>query len=369
MRKLIACTIMAMLATASGISQTASACTDFRITAKDGSVIIARSMEFAVDLKSNLRTSPRGRNFNTLAADGKPGLSWRAKYGYVFLDGFGVDAAIDGMNEQGLSLEVLYLPNFSQFQLVPSGKDNMALSYLHFGDWVLSNFKTVDEVRQALSTIYVFSQPVPEVNNITLPIHFAIYDASGKGIVVEYVNGKLNIFDNKIGVMTNSPTYDWHLTNLDNYNHLKPINPSPVVVEGVQFASNGQGFGMIGLPGDISPPSRFVKAATLLSVVTPVNDATGALNLAEHIINNFDIPLGLAREQDSGKTISETTNWVVFKDLTHKVFYYRTYEDLSLHAVAFSKLNIGENAVRLKMPIAGREFIQDMTEQFLKSPG
>lgn len=343
------------------------ACTDFRLSAKDGTVIVTRSMEYAVDMQSNLRTSPRGRVFTMTAPDGKPGLNWTAKYGYVFLDGFNIDVAIDGMNEQGLTFEALYLPNLAQYQTIPAGRDNRALPYLNLGDWILSNFKSVDEVKAALPTIFVFTQTLPGLGSFVAPLHYSIYDASGKGIVVEYVNGKLSMYDNQIGILTNSPTYDWHLTNMENYVHLAPINPPNVMDNGILFGANGQGFGMIGLPGDISPPSRFVKAAVLARVVIPADNAVGLLNLSQHIINNFDIPRGLTREPQSGKYINETTQWVVFKDVTHKIFYYRTYNDTSLRSVSFDKINLMENAPRLKMPIASEQVVLDMTPQLFNA--
>ncbi|MDX1901795.1 MAG: choloylglycine hydrolase family protein [Gammaproteobacteria bacterium] len=342
------------------------ACTSFRVTAKDGTIIIARSMEFALDMKSALRTSPRGRTFTTTAPDGKPGLSWKAKYGYLFLDAMNVDISVDGMNEAGLSFEALYLPGYAEYQTVPANHDSQALPYMNIGDWGLSNFKTVDEVRQALPGIFVFAQKNPGFGDMIFPLHFSFYDASGKGIVVEYIGGKLNIYDNQVGVMTNAPGYDWHLTNLKNYVQLKPTNPNPVVVDGVTFVATGQGAGMLGLPGDISPPSRFVKMAVLMSVAAPANDAKSAVNLAEHVINNVDIPMGLAREPSNNNYSGETTEWVDFKDLTNKIFYYRTYGDLSLHAVSMAKIDFSENAARLRMPIASPEYVQDMTDAFLK---
>jgi len=229
------------------------ACTDFRVTAKDGTVLITRSLEYAADLNSNLRSSPRGRLFKTESPDAKAGLSWKAKYGYLFLDGMGVDVAIDGMNEAGLSIEALYLPNFAEYQQVPAGSNSHALPYLNFGDWILSNFANIDEVRKALPTVYVYAAKVPSLGDMIFPLHYAIFDSTGKGIVVEYVAGKLHVYDH-LGIMTNSPTYDWHLNNLSNYLHLAPVNPPSIVANGITFGSNGQGFGMLGLPGDVSPP-------------------------------------------------------------------------------------------------------------------
>ncbi len=344
----------------------ALACTDFRLVAADGSVLITRSMEFAIDMKSNLMTSSRGREFKTTTPNQKEGLSWKSKYGYLFLDGMGLGVPLEGMNEHGLAYEALLFPGEAEYQTIPDNKEKQAVSYVNFGDWILGNFKTVEEVREALQDIYVYEQTLPQLNNAVFPIHFSIYEASGKGIVVEYVKGKLHIYDNHIGVMTNSPTYDWHITNLRNYVNLTPVSPKPIVDNGVTFAATGQGAGMLGLPGDISPPSRFVKMAVMSKTVTTPADAPAALNTAQHMINNVDIPLGFVREaQKEGTATNELTQWVVFKDLTHKILYYRTYDDLTLHAVDMNKLDFSENAPALKMPIASKPFILDMTPQFM----
>jgi choloylglycine hydrolase len=348
------------------MSQMTQACTDFRIKAADGTVLVTRSLEFAETFNSNLRSTPRNRVFTTVAPDNTAALTWKGKYGYVYLDGLGVDIVVDGMNEAGLSFEALYLPGLAEYQTVPLKQNAKALPYSSFGDWILSNFKTIDEIRQALPSIVVFANKVQGLGDMIFPLHYSIYDASGKGIVIEYIAGQLHIHDN-IGVMTNSPSYDWQTTNLINYIHLAPINPPNVAVNGMTFEANGQGFGMIGLPGDISPPSRFVKTATLLQVVVPSTSAADALNMAQHIINNVDIPLGVAREPQSGHYISDITQWVVFKDLTHKNFYYRTYDDLSLRMVSLSKINFADNAPRLKMPISSTMQIQDLSDQFLRS--
>src|ERR1700722_17842733 len=98
------------------VNSSAYACTDFRIVAQDKSVVIARSMEFAEDMHSNVRTSNRDRSFQEVTPNGKPGISWKARYGYVFLDAFNVDVSLDGMNEAGLSIEALYLPGETQYQ-------------------------------------------------------------------------------------------------------------------------------------------------------------------------------------------------------------------------------------------------------------
>lgn len=364
MKKHVMSIIAAMITTSLVSITPVNACTDFKLTAKDGTLLITRSMEFGVDLNSSIRTSPRGRTFTTTSPNNKPGLGWKSKYGYVYLDGFGLDVALDGMNENGLTFEYLYLPGETEYQTLPTGKDAQALPYIYFGDWVLGNFKTIDEVKAALANIYVVPVTVPALGNAVLPAHASIFDASGKGIVIEFYNNQINVYDN-IGVMTNSPKYDWHMTNLRNYVNLSPNNPSPVTVGDFTFTATGQGSGMVGLPGDVSPPSRFVKIAFLVKNTYQAENAVDVLNLAQHIINNVDIPSGLARSTDaSGKVSSDITEWVVFKDVTHKKIYYRTYNDMTLRSVSFDQLDFSENAPKLKMLLVEPPYVININDKF-----
>lgn len=344
----------------------AFSCTDFNLIAEDHSVLVTRTMEFTMDLNSNLRSSNRGRQFKETTPDGKPAMSWTARYGYVFLDGINTDAALDGMNEKGLSVEALYLPGETQYQEL-SDNTSQAVPYIHFGDWVLSSFQTVEEVRAALSAITVFSTPLPGLGDAVFPLHFAIYDQAGNGLVVEFIKGEMKVHDNNLGVMTNSPTYDWHLVNLRNYVNLSPYTPDPVIDGSLIFAATGQGSGMKGLPGDVSPPSRFVKMSVLKKTAAPVKDSQTALVLAQHLINNVDIPLGLVRAKENGKETLEYTQWTVFKDLTNKIFYYRTYNDSSIRALDFAKIDLSEHAKRLKMSIQSPQSVVDVSKDFMQS--
>ena len=94
-------------------------------------------------------------------------------------------------------------------------------------------------------------------------------DASGKSIVIEYVGGKLNVFDDPLGVVTNSPSFDWHMANLRNYVNFSMTNVPPVKLGSVKLEPFGQGSGMLGLPGDFTPPSRFVRAVAFSQSVFP----------------------------------------------------------------------------------------------------
>ena len=330
--------------------QSAMACTDARVVAQDGSVVSARSMEFGAPTDSGLVVRPRGSKLQSPAPSGASGLSWTAKYGYVYLDAFHIDGITDGLNEAGLGFGALYLPGFAGYETIAPPDNAKAMSNLQIGAWALSQFATVDEVKAALGGIHVWGEPLAAFGNAFVPLHYVLHDAKGNSIVLEWVGGKLNIYDNTVGVMTNSPTYDWQMTNLRNYVSLSPDNAKPVTVNGVQYAANGQGSGLLGLPGDPTPPSRLVQTVFALSSAVKPKNQTEALVLGQKLMNRVDLPAGLARDPSSGE--SDITQWVVFRDHTNKVYYYRTYEDMTLQAVDLKKLDFSPGAPARRIAIA-----------------
>ncbi|HMS32821.1 MAG TPA: choloylglycine hydrolase family protein [Ignavibacteria bacterium] len=325
------------------------ACTDARVIAKDGSVVTARSMEFGAIMNSRLVIKPQGSVFISPAPGNTAGFTWISKYGIVYLDGFDIDCAVDGMNEAGLGFGALYLPGFAEYENIEPVRNKYAVSNLQFGAWALSQYSNVEEVKAALPGINVWGEPVAVFGNDFVPLHFVIHDAAGTSIVIEWVNGKLTVYDNTAGVMTNSPPYDWHMTNLRNYISLSPDNSNPVKVGGITYPSNGQGSGLFGMPGDPTPPSRLIQTVFALnSAVTPLN-ATEALILAQKLMNRVDLPEGLARDKSSGE--SDITQWAVFRDQTNKIYYFRTYDDMTLNAVDLKKISLTAGSPDRRMPV------------------
>ncbi|MDF1761123.1 MAG: choloylglycine hydrolase family protein [Coxiellaceae bacterium] len=356
--------------TASMAFSCAQACTFITIKAQDGSVMAARTMEFGPNLQSLVKTSPRGREFSNTTPDGKKSMSWKSKYGYVYMNYFGLDHSVDGMNEQGLTVSSLYLPGYAKYPPQPlSGLDH-AIPYMQAIDWILGSFKTVAEAKAALENVTVFSQPmtIPGHGQVVFPLHDIVTDATGQSIVIEWVNGKQHIYDNPLGILTNAPTFDWQTTNLKNYANLSPYSPKPMTIDGYEYSSTGQGSGMVGLPGDTTPPSRFVKMAFLTKTALPVADASNAMVLAQHIIENVYIPKGLVRgTQDQGVSSVEITQWTVFKDLTNHVLYFNSYGYPQLRSINLDKLNLTEGAPQLSIPIASATpQAVDITEQYKK---
>jgi len=264
---LLLCCLVAMNL---GAFDAALACSSLRIKTEDGAVVYARTMEGAWTLKTALGIVPKGIAYQGTLPDGSSkGLKWIGKYGYVGMFDFGAPLVSDGMNEKGLIIGHLFFPNYVGYESYDPAKAADTIAQFEVGAFVLANFATVDEVRKGFASVRVCAGPVdPTVG--PLPLHYVVHDASGDCIVIEHTGGKLTIYDNPLGVMTNSPGFDWMTTYLCNFGNLSAVNVPPRRLAGLTLNQYGQGSGMVGLPGDFSPPSRFVRMVALTQTAKPV---------------------------------------------------------------------------------------------------
>jgi choloylglycine hydrolase len=137
---------------------------------------------------------------------------------------------------------------------------------------VLAGAGSVREAIDVVSNVTVWNR-VEDMLGSVLPIHLVLYDADGDAAVVEWVGGERHVHENPVGVCTNAPPFDWHVTNLRNYVNLSATNVSPLDLEGVAITGLGQGTGLLGLPGDWTPPSRFVRATAIAHATLPAEGA------------------------------------------------------------------------------------------------
>ena len=314
----------------------ANACTSFRVKTTDGMVFYTRTMEGGEIFNSTVSVIPKGTEYQgTIPNGAQAGLSWTSKYGMVGMNTYGLPVITDGMNEAGLAAGNLMFPGFSGYQLFDPAKSAETIAQYEVITWILSNFSKVDEVKEAIKTIRVCKGPEAVVGNLEL--HYTVHDSQGGSIVIEYVKGELHVYDNPMGVMTNSPSFDWHLTNLSNYVNLTSVNAASSTTAGVTTSGLGQGTGMLGLPGDYTPPSRFVRMLALVLSSLPVTGADDGLVLAMTIINNIDIPIGVVRDKVGAEVIYDQTQWTAISDLGRQRFYFRTYKNKDWRMVDVTK--------------------------------
>jgi choloylglycine hydrolase len=254
----------------------AEACTGIRLVAKDGGVVAARSLEFGFDLHSEVMIVPAGTALTGSLPDGGKGISYKTKYGFAGANAEGMTAIVDGINDQGLYVGLFYFPGYASYADATKENAARAMAPHEYANWLLGNFANVDEVKANFDKV-VLVPVVVEAIGQAAPVHFVVHDRSGKAVVIEPLNKGLKIYDNPLGVVTNSPTFDWHMTNLRNYINLSATNVPPVDMGGITLPQLGQGSGLRGLPGDFTPPSRFVRAVAFSQSAVPSDTAQQAV--------------------------------------------------------------------------------------------
>ena len=191
-------------------------------------------------------------------------------------------------------------------------------------------------------------------------VHFIVTDATGGSVVLEYIGGQLKVHANPLGVMTNSPTFDWHMTNLSNYVMLSDKNIEQVDLAGKEIKGLGQGSGMLGLPGDFTPPSRFVRAVAFSQTALPVEKAGDGVLQAFHILNQFDIPKGAARGLEHGVEVADYTQWTSTADLKNVRYYFRTFDNSRIRMIDLKAVDFGGKKI-LTISTQGPEQIEDVS--------
>ncbi|MFA5899046.1 MAG: choloylglycine hydrolase family protein [Hyphomicrobium sp.] len=354
----------AMFAFAS--AETASACTGIMLRNADGTIVHGRTVEFGIPLEITYAVVPRNYNFTGLTPLGD-GKKWTTKYGVLGAIVFGNLGVMDGINEKGLAMGAFYFSTEAGYTPTTAENQSKSMSTIDFSTWILTQFANVDEVRAAIEGGDAIVAPtlLPGWPQTVQPFHWVVYDKSGKSIAIEPIKGKLVVSDNPLGVFTNSPTFDWHMTNLRNYISLNPRDVPAVTIDDTTFQSFGLGDGMHGLPGDFTPPSRFVRAAIFSATALKAPDAKAGVFSGFHVLNNFDIPYGVSREVDKGVIHADQTIFTTMRDPQNLRVYYKTYDDQTLRMVDMKRFDLdAKDVMRLPDPAAAQSVV-DMTGQFI----
>ena len=331
----------------------------------DGTIVHGRTVEFGIPLAIDFAIVPRGYAFTGMTPLGE-GKKWTAKYGALGAIVFGNLAIMDGLNEKGLAAGTFFFPTMAEYTETTAANQAKSMSSIDFSNWILTQFASVDEVRAAIEGGEAVVAPTllpgwpPQVQ----PFHWIVYDKSGKSLVIEPIEGKLVLSDNPIGVFTNSPSFDWHMTNLRNYIALSPRDVPPVKFDGKTFQSFGMGAGMLGLPGDYTPPSRFVRAAVFSATAFAAPDATAGIFNGFHILNDFDIPYGVARVNEGGATHADQTIFTAMRDPQNLRMYYKSYDDQTIRMVDLNRFDLDAKDVMKLSTGAGAQPIVDMSGKF-----
>ena len=232
----------------------------------------------------------------------------------------------DAVNERGLAMAGLNFVGYAAYGKPEAGQDNIA--QFEFLPWVLAQCSTVQDVRELLKKVNItdtaFSDSLPPAQ-----LHWIIADHH-EAITVECVREGLRVYDNPVGVLTNNPPFDEQLFQLNNYMHLSAKAPENTFSEKIKLNLYSRGMGALGLPGDLSSQSRFVRAAFVkLNSVSGSSEAESVSQFF-HILNSVDQPRGCC---DVGEGKFETTVYTSCCNTDKGIYYYTTYGNHQITAV------------------------------------
>lgn len=331
------------------------ACTSLLYTDANGAPYAGRTLELSMELPYQVAYFPSGTKFGS-KADQHHVLDFDAKHAFVAIGVIDPTdkkfKAIQGVNDKGLTFSMLSYPDAEGPENTFS-KNQAVLAAIDLGAWTMAQFDTVEAVKAELER-----QPVLVTNlfsNIDFgtPFHYTLHDASGKSIVIEFSNGKQNVYDNPVGVMTNGPDFPWHMTNLNNYTFMNNKDHSTTEINGVKFQQPDSGIALAGLPSSNTSVGRFLKAVYYSRFAEKVDNPERALITLAHIMNNFDRPRGITIDKQEAKSIegipipevagepgysSEFTTWTTLTDLKNPTMYVKTYNNINYARFDLSEL-------------------------------
>lgn len=315
----------------------ADACTGISLTARDGSRVVGRTVEWAATpMQCGFVVAPRGHDHQSYTPKGDNGLKYKSVYGYVGIYTEYEPFIVEGINETGLSAGLFFFPQYGEYAPYNPAHNDRTLCDMQFVSWVLSQFSSIDQLKAAMKNIDLVT-----LNSKIGAVHWRIAEPDGRMVVLEVVKGVPNFYENNLGVITNAPGFPWHMTNLNNYVNLQPGSaPDNTIKPGITLQSLGHGSGMLGLPGDFTSPSRFVRA-TFFQTTSPEWD-TGfdAVVQAFHILNNFDIPIGSQHlKAEIPKGMQSATQFTAVTDQRAMRLYYKTAFNSNIRCVDLNSID------------------------------
>lgn len=332
-----------------------SACTALTIKDKQGATYQGRTMEFT-EFPFYVNYFPKFSKFISRAPKGKTGLEFVAKYAFIGVSGTNNDPQetfiTDGVNSGGLTVAI----NAFNGGKLPVTSQSKVLAATNLGSWILSQFSTVSEVKTALEQQQVWQSSAFFAQE-DFPFHIAVFDRLGKGIVIEYINGKQIIYNNPVGVLTNGPDFNWHLTNLNNYAALSNIGTANASLNGHPIKAIDIGGNLLGLPSDDMSTGRFVRAA-FYSNYAQKPDQSNAIAVLGKIMNKFDRIKGITADKDGivefafnknkkSDNPGEWVTWTSLIDLKNSVYYIRPEHSLNYCKFDLNKIDKKSRAFSL----------------------
>ena len=299
-------------------------CTAITLSAQSDDFFLARTMDFSYDIIPQLFIIPRSYTWES----DMNGTTITDIYRFMGLGQTmdGLLSFFDGVNENGFAAASLYFAGYAQYEHSPVRSPSGSVASINFLHYILGQCGTVDDLPALLKNVRITGLEDPVTHSVA-PLHWIAADRSGACVVIESTDLGLELINNPIGVMANSPNLHWHMTNLRNYIQIEPKQVERAVWGGIPLLPLGQAGGTVPLPGGFTSPERFVRAAYLKTHIAAPEDRQTAAAACFHILANVSIPKGAVM------TVRGTYNYTKYTaaiNLRTCEYFYRTYDDLQI---------------------------------------
>lgn len=313
-------------------------CTAITLKTSDNHYFLGRTMDFSYPLDPSIYIVPKNYKWDNILN------TCRFQNDYSFI-GIGQDISpvvfADGVNEKGFAAASLYFPGYASYDSFESGEKQVqgssgpSVAAIELVRFLLSFCSSIQEAASLLQTVQIVGT-TDAVTNSVAPLHWITADSSGSCMVIEKTRTGLHLWNNPVGVLSNSPDFSWHMTNLRNYMNIQPVQTENQQWSSVDLSPFGQGAGTFGLPGDYTPPSRFVRAAYLKSHIVPPETWEEGVLSGFHIMENLSLPKGAVI---TSRNTVDYTQYKAFINLSTRTYYFSTYNNPQILSASLSDIS------------------------------
>lgn len=302
-------------------------CTAITFATKDH--YFGRNLDFEYSYQESVTVTPRNYPFSFRQVPSM--ASHFAMIGMATVDN-GYPLYYDATNECGVSMAGLYFPGNAVYLPEADSMDN--ITPFEFIPWILGQCANIEQVQQKLKRLNLVDIPYSSKYPLS-PLHWIIADRDSS-IVVEPTDQGIRVYDNPIGVLTNNPPFDYHMLNLTNYLNLTREEPTNRLAPNYSIEPYSRGMGAVGLPGDLSSASRFVRSA--FTKLNSVCEKTESASVSQffHILGSVAQQRGCVKVgKDYEKTIYSSCC-----NVDKGIYYYTTYENFQITGVSMKNTDL-----------------------------
>ena len=296
-------------------------CTAITLQSESNELFFGRTLDFSYDIQPQFYIIPRSHIWYNCLNDSQ----FKNSYKFICLgqELDGIFGIFDGVNEKGFAAAALFYEGYAQYDTQATHSEAEPVPSIDFLHYILGNCAAVEELPGLLKDITIVGITDPVTNEVA-PLHWIAADRSGACVVIEPTGSGPQIINNSIGVIANSPDFNWHMTNLRSYMEASPTQTKEAHWNNIRLTPFGQAGGTSILPGGFTSPERFVRTAYLKTHLVKPQNSKETVTAGFYILGNVSIPKGAVI---TTRNTYDYTRYTAFINTNTCEYFYKTYEE------------------------------------------